>query len=181
VTRDEVLEQLKKRRAEFDALVDAIPPEALDRPVPGGTHSPKDIVAHVSSYEQLILDRLRAARLGESTDFDRDRLGWRVFNDRIWAEAADQDAEVVLANSAWVFLAMMEELAGLADSEFGALSKVSEALDEGWLEGRTLWEAVGVDTFEHYPMHFAQLEAAATNSQPPGELRPTSEWQAAAD
>jgi DinB superfamily len=164
MTRDEVLEQLRKRRAEFDALVDAISAEAFDRPVPGGVHSPKEIVAHVSSYEQLILDRLRAARLGESTDFDRDRLGWQVFNDRVWAEAADQDSDVVLAGSAWVFLAMMEELASLADSEFGALSRVSEALDEGWLEGRTLWEAVGADTFEHYPMHFAQLEAAAVKN-----------------
>ena len=162
MTRDEVLEQLTRERAEFDALVNVIPNDAMDRPVPGGEHTPKQIVAHVSAYEQLIVERLRAARLGQSTDFDRDGIGWVAFNERIWAESEPLDPSVVLARSARDFLAMVEEISALENEEFGALSKVAEALDPGWLEGRALWEAICVDTFEHYPMHFAQLEAAAT-------------------
>jgi phenylalanine-4-hydroxylase len=161
MTRDEVLDQLKRERAEFDKLVDAIPADAMDEPVPDGVHSPKQIVAHVSAYEQLIVERLRAARLGQTTDLDRDRVGWESFNDRIWSESESVDAEIVLTQSARMFLAMLEELASLPDSEFGALSKVAEAIDPGWLRGQALWEVIGVDTFEHYPMHYAQLEAAA--------------------
>jgi hypothetical protein len=161
MTRNEILDQLKRERTEFDKLVDAIPRDAMDIPVPDGVHSPKQIVAHVSAYEQLIVERLRAARLGQTTDLDRDRVGWEAFNERIWAESESANVDDVLTHSAWVFLAMIEELAGLADSEFGALSKVAEAIDPGWLRGQALWEVLGVDTFEHYPMHYAQLEAAA--------------------
>lgn len=161
MTRDEVLEQLTKRRAEFDALVEAVPPDAIDRPIPGGSHSPKQIVAHVSAYEHLIVERLRAAEIGQSTNFDRDQHGFEAFNEQVWTASASADPSVVLAQSARDFLVMLEEIALLPDAEFGALSKVAEAIDPGWLQGRPLWEAIGEDTFEHYPMHFAQLEAAA--------------------
>lgn len=88
MTRNELLDQLKRERAEFDKLVEAIPRDAMDMPVPDGVHSPKQIVAHVSAYEQLIVERLRAARLGQTTDLDRDRVGWEAFNERIWAESS---------------------------------------------------------------------------------------------
>lgn len=165
MTRDEILDRLKRERAEFDALVEAIPPIAFDRPVPGHLHSPKQIVAHVSEYEQHIVERLKAARLGETTDLDRDRLGWEALNERVWKESESADPGLVLTTSARIFLTMIEELASLEDAEFGALSRVSEAIDPGWLRGQALWEVIGVDTFEHYPMHYAQLEAAARQSE----------------
>lgn len=159
MTRDEVLEQLTKQRETFDALVDTIPADSLDVPVPGYQHTPKQIVAHVAAYEWLIVERVRAARLGQTTDLERDRRGYEHFNEVVWEESAPRDADEVLATSARTFLALVEELAGLPDEEFGALSKVAEAIDPGWLRGRNLWEALAEDTFEHYPMHVAQLEA----------------------
>jgi hypothetical protein len=164
MTRDEVLTRLKARRAEFDARVHAIPGDSLDEPVPGGTHSPKQIVAHVSAYERLIVDRIRAARLGEKTDFDRDRVGWEAFNERIWSESKPLSPDAVLAQSSRDFLALLEEIAALANAELSELRGVAAAIDPAWLQGRTLWEVIGVDGFEHYPAHFAQLEAAAARA-----------------
>ena len=164
MTREEVLEQLKVQRAQFDARVHAIPGDSLDEPVPGSLHSPKQIVAHVSAYERLIVDRIRAARLGEKTAFDRDRIGWEAFNERIWAESAEQSAEVVLARSSRDFLELLEEVASLANAELAETRGVSAAIDPAWLQGRTLSEVIGVDGFEHYRAHFAQLEAAAARS-----------------
>ena len=162
MTRDEVLAKLREQRAEFDGRLQAIPRRALDRPISGATHSPKQILAHVSAYERLIVERLQAARLGETTEFDRDRAGWEAFNDRVWAETAGLPVEVVLARSATDFLALLEEVAGLADAELVEERGVTAAVDPAWLQGRALWEAIAVDGFDHYPMHFAQLEAATT-------------------
>lgn len=161
MTRDKVLERLKSTRAEFDAFVGAIPDSALDRPVPGGSHSPKQIVAHVNAYERLIVERLRAARFEEATDFDRDRVGWEAFNDRIWAESADMPVDAVLARSARDFLALIEEVGMLDEADVAAKSVLAARVDPAWLQDRTLGEVIGVDGFEHYPMHFAQLELAA--------------------
>lgn len=162
MTREEVLERLRTQRAEFDARVSAIPEHALEVPAPGCEHSPKQIVAHVSAYEHLIVERLRAARLSEETHFDRDHAGWEEFNRRIWVEARDLDADVVLARSARDFLTLLEEVSALSNDELSQLSGVSAAVDPAWLQGRSLAELIGVDGFEHYGMHFAQLEAAAS-------------------
>lgn len=160
MNREEVLAKLREQRAEFDARFHAIPSEAMDMPIHGAAHSPKQILAHVSAYERLIVERLRAARLGETTEFDRDRIGWEAFNDRVWEEALEVPADVVLSRSAADFLALLEEVAGLSDGELVDRRGITAAADPSWLQGRPLWEAIGVDGFDHYPMHFAQLEAA---------------------
>ena len=161
MTREQVLERLKSTRAEFDALVGSIPDSALDRPIPGSSHSPKQIVAHVSAYERLIVERLRAARFGEATDLERDRVGWEAFNGRVWTESADTPADAVLARSARDFLALVEEVGMLGDRDLASVSGLAAQIDPAWLQGRTLGEVIGVDGFEHYPMHFAQLQLAA--------------------
>ena len=161
MTRDEVLARLRETRAEFDRLVAAIPAELLTVPVPGGSHSPKDIVFHVTSYDDLIVRRLRCARTGELTAFDRDRDSWEAFNDRIWAEANDVATSAAMALSSRTFLNLLEEVSHLSDEELSDRVGVTKALDPAWLQDRTLAETIGVDGFEHYPMHYAALAAAA--------------------
>ena len=70
-------------------------------------------------------------------------------------------ADAVLSQSARDFLSLLEEVASLANAELSDAHGVAAGIDPAWLQGRTLWEVIGVDAFEHYPMHFAQLEAAA--------------------
>lgn len=160
MTAAEVVARLTGARAEFDALVAAVPRERLEVATPGGAHSPKDIVVHITAYEDLIVRRLRASRAGETTAFDRDRDSWEAFNERIWAEAAAVSVDEALARAREVFAALLEEVAALSDEEIAAPTKATAALDPGWLEGREVWELIGIDAFDHYPMHFDALAAA---------------------
>jgi len=164
MTGDEVLARLRTVRTAFDRRVEAIPPERLSHPPEGHTHPPKDVVAHVSAYEALIVERLRAARRSERTALDRDRAGWEQFNDRIWAEAEGRSAEEILASSAETFRELLAQVASLTDAELNESVGVTAWIDPGWLQGRTLWQVIGVDGFEHYPKHFSALEAAARDS-----------------
>lgn len=161
MTRDEVLDRLRSTRAAFEQRMAAIPAEAFVAGVPGGTHSPKEVVHHLTAYENLIVERLQAARRGETTAFDRDRDSWEAFNDRIWIEAAEADPAVVLARSAEVFAELMDEVARLADEELAGVTGITAFIDPSWLDGQPMWDLIGVDVFEHYPMHFAALESAA--------------------
>lgn len=164
MNRDEVLEKLRETRSGFDERVAAVAESRFSQPVTGTTHSPKDIVAHVSAYDELIVDRLRAARRRETTAFDRDRQGWEAFNERIWAEAALLDAPEVLARARRVFGDLLGEVGRLTDGELNGNEGIAVCLDPGWLEGRRVWELIAIDGFEHYPMHYAQLEAAARSA-----------------
>lgn len=161
MTREEVLERLRSARAGFDARVAHVPDAAFERPVPGGTHSPKQLVWHVIAYDRLMVDRLRAARDGETTAFDRDRFGWEAFNDRTWAEGLVHDSDTVRTTAAEVFESLLAEVDRLSDEELAGPMGLSTRLDPAWLDGRALWELIGIDGFDHYPMHFGALDAAA--------------------
>lgn len=161
MTRDEVLAKLRESRAEFDRLVAAIPAELRTVPVPGGAHSPKDIVLHVNAYDDLMVRRLRCARDGELTAFDRDRDGWEAFNERIWAEATAVSAQAALSRASRTFLDLLEEVSQLSDEELSTNVGVTAGIDPAWLGGRTLAELMGIDGFEHYPMHYTGLAGAA--------------------
>jgi hypothetical protein len=69
----------------------------------------------------------------------------------------------VLERSAWIFLQLLEEVAVLTDSELNGHAGVTAAIDPAWLAGRTLAELIGIDAFDHYPMHFSQLKSAAAS------------------
>jgi len=161
MTRDEILRRLRAERATFDGLVAHVPRNRLEVPPPGQAHSPKEIVAHVTAYEELIVERLRAARTQQTTEFDRDREGWERFNERTWQEVKPLDAEQVLERASAVFDDLVYEIGLLGDDELNQVVGVTVYIDQAWLNGRTLADLIGIDGFEHYPMHQAALEAAA--------------------
>ena len=161
MTTAEMLLRLRESRDVFDARVSEVPGEVFDVVPDGHAHSPKEAVAHVAAYESLILERLREARDGRSTEFDRDREGWEAFNDVVWAEAAETDAVDVRARAVFVFSDLLAEIAGLTDAELSETTGITKRIDPAWLEDRTLAEMIAIDSFEHYPMHESVLIAAA--------------------
>lgn len=165
MTRDEVLDRLRATRAEFDARVSRISDASFERLVPGGTHTPKQIVWHVSEYDRLMVERLRAAREGRTTAFERDRVGWEAFNERTWSEGQDLDAETVKSTAGRLFEELLAEVGLLSDDELAGATGSSANLDPAWLGSRAPWELIGIDGFDHYPMHFRSLEAAAVGQE----------------
>jgi len=161
MTRDEVLRRLWTTRAELDRLVSQIPVERLSEPCAGCAHAPKDIIWHIAAYDELMVARLRAARDGETTAFDRDRVGWEEFNERIWAEAAEHDAPSAVSHAEETFLDLLEEVGQLTEEELFGTGGITAAIDSAWLQGRKLADVIGVDGYEHYPMHYGHLEDAA--------------------
>ncbi len=165
MNRDEVLQKLRSAREIFDAKLDAVPADRLDAAIPGHVHTVAEIVWHIAAYDELMVQRLRAAHEGLTTEFDRDRDGWEQFNERIWAEAAEKPAAEACDHAREVFAELLGEIEQLNDAELNAPVGVVEHLDPAWLEGRALWELIAIDGFDHYAMHYDQLDAAARGSE----------------
>ena len=134
MTRDEVLARLTTERAEFDRRIEALDPAVFSRVAAGRVHSPKEILVHVTAYEQLIVERLRAARAGTTTAFDRDRIGWEAFNERLWREAGDVDEDVAKAQAGDVFAALIAEISQLTDGDLNGTTDATRALDQPFSE-----------------------------------------------
>lgn len=164
--RDEVLLKLRETRGGFDRRIAAIPRRALRTPAPGSVHSPSETLVHIAAYEELVTARLREARRGVTTAFDRDRLGWEAFNERVWSEASGVSTNDALSRSEVSFRELLEEVAALTDEEIEDNDGFVADVDPAWFEGRKLWELIAIDCYEHYPMHYQALEDAARAAGP---------------
>lgn len=160
MSRDEVLERLQFTRVRFDRRIEAIPIEKLDVPTPTRLHTPKQVVAHINAYEALIVERLQAARTGNTTALFRDRVGWQEFNEQVWADSVDMTVHEVLEQSQRVFKELVHEIMILTDADLLDSTGIMAHIDPAWLQGRTLAQVIGVDAFEHYPMHYDELDLA---------------------
>ena len=160
MTRDEVVFRLRNGREAFDKAVAEVPPNALDAPIEGLEHSAKQIVAHVTAYEQLIVERLIASRHGATTSLEPDSEGWEAFNSRMWNEASTGKPRKVLSRAADVFGALVHEVDQLSDEELNAATGATAALDPRWLQGRAPWQVIAEDAYDHYRQHLPALEKA---------------------
>ena len=70
----------------------------------------------------------------------------------------------IQARAAKLFLDLLEEVGRLTDAELSGDVGITARIDPTWLQGRTLAEVIGVDGFEHYPMHYAGLSAAGADA-----------------
>lgn len=78
--------------------VDGLPQEAWETPHVCGVWSVKEIVAHLASFEQMLIDVLRSL-MGETETptLDRFKAGIQAFNDAEVARRADKSAADVWA------------------------------------------------------------------------------------
>src|SRR5690349_7153292 len=63
-TKDALLARIRDGRSEFDTVLLAVPPEAVNEPVFAGGWSIKDLVTHIAAYEQWTAAQIMAAQEG---------------------------------------------------------------------------------------------------------------------
>jgi hypothetical protein len=109
MTKAKLLETLRSKRAEWDAVLADVPPTRMDEPGAAGERSVKDHVAHLTYHERWFADRLHEILRGEmyvptamdSMDFDEG-------NHRIFQQNRKRSAGDVLAESRRVFQRLLE-------------------------------------------------------------------------
>ncbi|MDI6900707.1 MAG: DinB family protein [Anaerosomatales bacterium] len=164
MTRDELLEALERHRSEWEALLSRISEADLERPLPGHAHSVKDVIGHVTAYERWVVQRLREAMAGSTTDLPIDRVGYHRYNATIWREVAPRDWVGVLADSHRAYDELVRTIRALDDADLVGETDLVRALDPRWLEGVSLGEAIAADSYRHYAQHRHLLEEAAAQS-----------------
>ena len=83
--RRQAIRILERGRTQIDALILEIPKQALTTPgLGGGVWSPKDLVAHLASWEEHALDAVAAWERGERAPIDElgRMLSTRAINDQ---------------------------------------------------------------------------------------------------
>jgi uncharacterized damage-inducible protein DinB len=146
--RAEILERVHATHQQLEAVLAQIAPERMTQPGVNGDWAVKDVLAHITWWEQHLLRRLR-------TGHDD------LYTPDVIARGAGREATAE-ANAA-VFAANrerpLEDMRAEFDASYRELLSGLEALPAEVAALDEIFEAIGADTFEHYPEHTEMLRA----------------------
>jgi len=167
-TISEFIVSMRRARAAWDALIAQIPPSHLGRPLPGGSWTLKDIIAHLTWHEAQMIGVLEAHALVGSAWWN---LPLDERNANIYVLNQGRSLDEALTESRQVFdrlIALIEGLTqGLPSASPGFQDLPAFA---GFPPGWEPWKILAENTYEHYEQHLPQLQAwaAALKADLPG-------------
>lgn len=159
VNKAEFLAILKSERAKLADLLDAVDLRRMEEPGVSGSSSIKDIIAHLTAYEQALVKWLKEAKAGRVyVDEVLDQADLDARNAVVHEANKERSAEEVVRVfhqtfdhlEACVTLLTGEEL---TDAELTAWFVVPR-----WQQKQELWKCIANDSYEHHQQHIPDIE-----------------------
>jgi hypothetical protein len=148
-----MLRRLDTEYSRLKAALARLTPEQAVTPNVVGTWSVKDVIAHLIHWTRFPVNEVKAALLGDTFIFD-DRSEDEI-NAANVALNAHRSLEEVVAQFDTAYQNLIEFLHILPESAFEPRNTLEETLDE------TLHGTFANNTYEHYPIHEAQIREYA--------------------
>ncbi len=148
-TREEVLAHIAEGRGAIERILDRLPSHRLTEPgLGGGDWSPKDLMAHLGHWEAALIHNLGGPPTAVAPQGSESAT-----NAAVHSLNRDRPLEDVLAEFAAVHRDLVARVGRLTDEELNSLP----------YPGATdlVWQHIAAETWGHYPMHLAELEAFA--------------------
>lgn len=164
-SKAELLERMRTRRAEWDALIGQIPETVLTQPVMSESWSVKDLMAHVAAYENWMAAQIRAANEGRAPT-NRELYGvddppaalsgadgWDLDrqNAAIYAQHKDVPLSEVREFAARAFHDLLAAVEGVSEDDLARPGAQS------WTGDATLLAMVPEEACGHYDAHVDAL------------------------
>lgn len=151
--RQALLDAIRAEGRHFAAVISSIEAEKLTEAGVFDAWSVKDIVAHITTWEQRLCGWIETWRRGEKVERPEPGLNWgdidRI-NQRDYAARRDASLDDVLAESSAARAGVLALVQGIAEHDL--TEKVAD-----WDNVELSW-IVRANTDEHYAEHRAQIE-----------------------
>ena len=151
MNRADFLQTLYTQRDRWEALLERVGQDRMTFPGVEDGWSIKDIIAHVTWYEQEMVGLLQARRLAGS---DLWNLPHAERNSIIYQQNRLRSLEDVLNESVTVYQQLRDLLEGLSDAELEDPHYFANMPDD-WVP----WQLVAENTYDHYHDHAASIQS----------------------
>jgi hypothetical protein len=140
-------------RAEWKKVLAEVGEERMLIPGAAGYWSVKDMIAHLSAWEQRPVAWLTAIGRGESPAPAPWPPDWGEEKTNAWIYEANKDRPLqeVIDESRRVHEQLLQELEKISDEELNDRGRFA------WLDGNSLAEAIPGDASEHYQEHIRMV------------------------
>lgn len=170
-SKSELLERMWAGREEWDALIAQIPESARTEPALAGGWSVKDLIAHVTAFENWTAAQIRAANEGRApTDRELygveevtlDPEGWDLDreNAAIYARYKEMPLAEVMTFSRQAFADLMAAVEAVSDED------ITRTGAQAWTEDSTLLQIIPGQCYAHYEQHADELRSISGDDIP---------------
>jgi hypothetical protein len=155
MTKDELLANILRDRATLDALVGSIDEKEVLAPELDDGWSVKDVLAHITSWEQVCLKWMREGRRDEGP---ATRESIDAINRTLYDSHRELQLHAVLTESRRSYAEMVETVRALTGDLDAAPRWGSDESTAG-AAAATLGQEISANSDEHYREHIDQLQA----------------------
>jgi hypothetical protein len=160
LSKTQLLETLKSRRAEWDALLASVGEARMDIPGAAGHWSVKDIVSHITAYEGWLVEWLTAAlqhSFPEPSPLDDADVERR--NARVYEMTRSMSLLDVMNDARQTFAELIEVVKTLPDEYFDNPQSAEWFMKPYWSKMETIPAAVINLSVDHYEEHIPAIKA----------------------
>jgi hypothetical protein len=152
--RATLFDKIHTRQAEFDALLAGLSEQQMTTPGVNGAWSVKDILAHLTNWEHLTVDRVRAAAHHQEPQLLRitNEDEMNDYNDRSYEENRSRPLQDVLSGYRQTHAQLLDAVQEIGDDDLLTPNRFA------WLEDRAIWQVVAANTYEHIDEHIPAIQ-----------------------
>ncbi len=152
MTKTRLLEFMRTERAGWEALLAEVGEERMVEAGVDGDWSVKDILAHVTYWEQDTVRILKAVARGETPQFsDVDEVD--ALNAQAVARYQQRPPSAVIADSQRVHQELIQQVEALSEEDLTDPNRFE------WMPDWTLWQVIAGESYWHYRQHVPSIRA----------------------
>lgn len=154
--KEQLLTIIQEAHNKLMRTISGVGNEKVEEPLFDGERSIKDIMAHVTAWERLLLSLLPQVNSGQKqlpVEDDGEFEGTDAFNDRVFAENRDRPYEEITAEFDSTYNEVLSVIKSMPEDRLlGPDSPI-------WWDEDPTWKFIAVNTYDHYTGHAAQIES----------------------
>jgi hypothetical protein len=158
-SKHELLEILQAEKSHLDTVIGRLTEAQMLEPGIEGNRSVKDIVAHITAWEQRMIQWLRESSAGLVPQRPAPGMTWDdldTLNEQTYLETKDKALPEVVSASATSYAQALRAVHEMTDQDLFDGSRFA------WRNGDPIWHMVAANTWWHYREHREQIEAWLT-------------------
>jgi len=154
-SKAEILTHIKVERQKLERVLANIPEGSLTVSGVESAWSVKDILAHIASWERLMVSWLEASLRGEIPDRPAPGESWENLdgmNERLYQAHKDQPFVQVIKEFEDSYQAALQNAELLSEEDLFDAGRFA------WRQGDPMWRMVAANTWWHYKEHRETIE-----------------------
>lgn len=153
-----LLETMRRERAAWENLIAEVGDQRVTEPGADGYWKVKDTVAHMTAYEDWVVQCLEAAKRGEYPKYsvvnhpDTDYRNYELYKRhaaKSWAQVSEESRRT--------FNRLLELVESFSDEDLNDPNRTAWFVSRYWREGWPLWKGIANLSYEHYHEHMPIL------------------------